>query len=182
MRGNPSYLHAAVITSLTPPFLGPIAGEADVRVHLSNPRVAVLAVALAALGTVGMEGNKPAVRQLSSACHDNDIVLTGYVLELKGTVSGTDSFHIDERTHLNLPQLPADSVTAVTDSTTCQRAALAYGRNLSVPDTTTARQVYAIRVGATRYVVADPGVTKGEFIINMVFDSSFTTMLSTFAH
>jgi len=85
------------------------------------------------------------------------------------------------RSHFNLPQLPDDSVTAVTDSTTCNRAAIAYGRNLTVPDTTTPRQVYVVRVGSTRYIVGDPQVTAGEFMIDIPFDSSFTTVFGKVA-
>jgi hypothetical protein len=100
----------------------------------------------------------------------------------QGWVSDTDSYSADIRQHLNLPHLPADSVSIVTDSATCARAALAYGRNLNVPDTTTSRQVFVVRVGPTRYIVVDPNVSNGEFLINMVFDSSFSTVFATVAH
>src|SRR5690348_5000407 len=100
----------------------------------------------------------------------------------QGWVSDTDSYSADIRQHLNLPHLPADSVSIVTDSATCARAALAYGRNLNVPDTTTSRQVFVVRVGPTRYIVVDPNVSNGEFLINMVFDSSFSIVFATVAH
>src|SRR6185437_6176161 len=100
----------------------------------------------------------------------------------QGWVSDTDSYSADIRQHLNLPHLPADSVSIVTDSATCARAALAYGRNLDVPDTLTSRQVITIRVGATRYIVGDPHYGSGGYMLDMVFDSSFDTMFVSVAH
>jgi len=38
-----------------------------------------------------------------------------------------------------------------------------------------------MRFGPTRYDVGDPHVTAGEFTLDMVFDSSFTTVFATFA-
>ena len=80
-----------------------------------------------------------------------------------------------------LPQLPADSVTADTNSTTCQRGSLAYGRHLSPPDTTSTRPVYVIRVGPTRYIVSDTLTNTGEWAVLMVFDSSFKTLYGKYA-
>ena len=113
-----------------------------------------------------------------SGCHAPDYGLTLRLEVVKLAVSGTDSTDSVGRRTWNLPALPSDSVTAVTDSTICKRAALAFGRNLSVPDTITPRQVYVVRVGPTRYVVGDPTVTMGEFDVYMVFESSFTTQLA----
>jgi hypothetical protein len=83
---------------------------------------------------------------------------------------------------LNLPQMAADSVTAVTDNAICQRAALAYGRNLFPPDTTTTRIVRVIRIGTNRYSVSDAVRTTGYWAVNMVFDSSFKTVYARYGH
>jgi len=106
----------------------------------------------------------------------------GYMGQFRTIVSNTDSANVSDRVFLHLPQLPADSVSIVTDSATCARAALAYGRNLDVPDTLTSRQVITIRVGATRYIVGDPHYGSGGYMLDMVFDSSFDTMFVSVAH
>jgi len=124
---------------------------------------------------------KAANREVASVCQPVDTDYDNFVDDYRTIVSGVDSFSIGERSSLSLPQLPDDSVTAVSDSTTCNRAAIAYGLNLSVPDTTTSRQLYVVRIGPTRYAVADPQMNAGEFLINMIFDSSFTTMFAKVA-
>jgi hypothetical protein len=83
------------------------------------------------------------------------------------------------RTRFGLPQVPPDSIAAITDSATCRRAALAFGRNLSPPDTVTGRAVLVIRIGRTHYSVSD-GVKTTRYSIHMVFDSSFATLLGQY--
>lgn len=142
-------------------------------------RVLVFVVALAvALADPVQAANRDSV----STCQPIGTSYNNFVAGYQAIVSGVDSFSINGRSHLSLPQLPDDSVTAVSDSSTCNRAAIAYGRNLTTPDTTSSRQVYVARVGPTRYIVADPQVNEGEFMINMVFDSSFTTVFAIVAH
>ncbi len=80
------------------------------------------------------------------------------------------------------PPGSVDSLAAVTDDATCERAALAYGRWLSPPDITTPRSVYVVRVGATRYSVSDSTAHAGKVNLHMVFDSSFTTLLGDYAN
>lgn len=134
----------------------------------------VVAGALALLASRVQAANKDSV----STCQPLGTSYDNFVAGYQAIVSGADSFSIRERSYLNLPQLPDDSVTAVSDSSTCNRAAVAFGRNLTIPDTTSPRQVYVARIGPTRYAVGDPQVSKGEFMINMIFDISFTTLLA----
>ncbi len=130
---------------------------------------------VAGVAAAAIPSHSGAHLQSSSGCHVNDHGDTILVNMIKGDVAGTDSLG---RTLLKLPRMSADSVTGISNSTTCQRAALAYGRNLVHPDTTTARQVYVIRAGATRYVVIDPTVMGGELTVAMTFDSTFTTAVA----
>ncbi len=150
---------------------------------LNNPRVAALALAFVTVGTVAATPSRPPVwLQASSSCRANDQLGTALIHDLKLWVSGTDTVAVINRTVFNVPQMSPDSVSAVSNSTKCQRAALAYGRNLSPPDTPTARRVYVARVGPTRYVVTDTSIRKGEFVATMVFDSTFTTKLADVAN
>jgi len=126
-------------------------------------------------------GARAGIGEQQSGCRAYDSTWIGELSEYQTLASDTDSITAVSRTLYNLPQLPEDSVSLVSDSATCMRAVLAYGRNLDVPDTTTPRQVILVRFGSARYVVGDPQVTDGEFTIDMVFDSSFTTVLATFA-
>lgn len=135
-----------------------------------------------AVGVSSATSGAAVVVEEQSGCVALDSRWVASSREDQGWVSDTDSYSADIRQHLNLPHLPADSVSIVTDSATCARAALAYGRNLNVPDTTTSRQVFVVRVGPTRYIVVDPNVRNGEFMINMVFDSSFSTVFAIVAH
>ncbi len=152
-------------------------------IHLRRPRAAALLVGLIVVATVAASpGSYPARLLTSSGCHASDQLGTALIHDLKGWVSGTDTAAVLYRSIFNLPQLSPDSVSAVSDSTKCQRAALAFGRNLSPPDTTTARQVYVARVGPTRYVVTDTSVKGGEYVATMVFDSAFATKLADVAN
>lgn len=138
------------------------------------------AVALGSL-TDGHDHAAQTTGQASSGCYPAGGSLTALVNSYGFIVAGTDSISAVSRTTFNLPQVPARSVTAVSTTSVCQRAALAYGRNLSPPDTTTSRQMYVVKIGTTRYVVADPTVKAGEFMIQMVFDTAFKTKLATAA-
>ena len=147
-------------------------------------RGAIASIVLGVAVTTGATDRGPVRVSYSalSACHGSDVSLASLIFGLQEIVSGTDSTAIDQRATFNLPVLPRDSVTAVTDSTICKRAALTFGRNLTLPDTVTPRTVYVIRVGPTRYTVADSAVMRGEFTITFVFDSAFTTKLAAMAN
>jgi len=134
---------------------------------------------VAAMGIICVSAVDTKAGQPPSGCVAID---SGYVGNFQLIVSDTDSASAVDRSRLGLPLLSKDSVSAVSDSATCARAADAYGRNLDIPDTTTPRQVFVVRLGPTRYVVGDPTVRSGEFALVMVFDSSFTTLFSSFAN
>lgn len=141
-----------------------------------------LSFPLAAAVIVGCAtGARAAIGEQQSGCQAYDSTWIGELSDYQAMASDTDSITAVGRALFHLPQLPGDSVSFVSDPATCMRAALAYGRNLDVPDTTTSRRVILVRFGATRYVVGDPKVRAGEFTLDMVFDSSFATVLASFA-
>lgn len=90
----------------------------------------------------------------------------------------TESRRIDE-----LPAMPAESVSAVTDTSVCRRAAIAYGRSLHPPDTLSPRVVSVVRVGSGIYVVTDSTLHSGEWGNHLVFTSTLRdTTFSNFAY
>jgi hypothetical protein len=94
----------------------------------------------------------------------------GLVGRIKSAVT-TDTL---TRRIIRLPAMPADSVRAVTDTSVCRRAAIALGRSLSPPDTTSPRTVSVVRVGANYYVVNDSTLHGGEWGAAFEFPSSLT--------
>ena len=94
---------------------------------------------------------------------------------LDTAVASSDSdFGIGVRNQLHLPAGPVSSVTAITDSTICHRAAVAAGLSRDTPDSLAVTTVSVVRVGTTRYVVTDLQHQIGEFNLSYVFDSAFT--------
>ena len=91
------------------------------------------------------------------------------------TVISTDSLRgVGSRANTQLPQVPKESVSVVTNEATCHRARIAMGLARAVPDSTAIAAVYLVRVGPTRYVVTDTGSYVGEFQIHITFDSAFS--------
>jgi hypothetical protein len=135
-------------------------------------RAAILIALPVVVSIVGFTGRSERASLAPPACLTSD----GSTLFLiKQIVSSTDTaLGVDPRQYDSLPNLPADSVTILTDTTLCRRAAVALGRNLRVPDTTTLRTVSVIRAGATRYVVTDTTMHTGEWGVHFVFDSTLT--------
>jgi hypothetical protein len=70
--------------------------------------------------------------------------------------------------------MPADSISAVTDTSVCRRAAIAYGRSLTPPDTTSPRTVSVVRAGPGYHVVNDATRHSGEWKIAFLFASALT--------
>jgi len=81
---------------------------------------------------------------------------------------------VGQRQTLQLPAGPLSMVSAVTDSATCHRAAIAAGLALKTPDSTAVPSVSVVRVGPTRYVVTDAFHHFGEYDLSYTFDSAFT--------
>jgi len=99
----------------------------------------------------------------------------GMISYLDTAVASSDSdFGIGVRNQFHLPAGPVSSVTAVTDSALCHRAAVAAGLSRDIPDSFAVTIVSVVRVGTTRYVVTDLQHHIGEFQISYVFDSAFT--------
>jgi len=69
---------------------------------------------------------------------------------------------------------PISSVSAVTDSAICHRAAVASGLARITPDSFAVKEVSVIRVGNTRYVVTPIGDMVGEWQTCITFDSAFS--------
>jgi hypothetical protein len=94
----------------------------------------------------------------------------GFIGKIKMIVT-TDT---QSRRIVGLPAMSADSVTAVTDTSVCRRAATAYGRSLTPPDTISARTVSVVRAGSSYYVVSDSTRYSGEWGAAFLFSSSLT--------
>jgi len=97
----------------------------------------------------------------------------GLLAQLKAAVS-TDTLR---RRIWSLSSMSADSVTAVSDTSICRRAAIAVGRSLTPPDSTTPRTAAVIRVGSSyyvAYVVNDTTLNGGEWLSAFKFSSSLT--------
>jgi len=89
-------------------------------------------------------------------------------------VSTSIDFGVGQRQQLQLPAGPVSMVSAVTDSATCHRAAIAAGLARKTPDSTSVPAVSVVRVGPTRYVVTDAFHHFGEYNLSYTFDSAFT--------
>ncbi len=116
-----------------------------------------------------------------ATCLTSGVAVNVTLSYLKRLVSDTDSVTARGRQLFDIPQVPDSAVALVSDTTACRRAADAYGRNLVPPDTAPDHTMLVVTVGPTRYVVADPRDTAGEFAVHMVFDTSFSTVLAQFA-
>lgn len=70
-------------------------------------------------------------------------------------VSSSDSVDVKARAALDLPHMVRDSVSIVTDSSTCASAAQSLAVATAFPELGPG-PVWVLRIGATRYFVADP--------------------------
>jgi hypothetical protein len=105
-------------------------------------------------------------------CVTPSVNMTDY---LDTVVVSTDiDIGVGQRQTLQLPAGPLSMVSAVTDSATCHRAAIAAGLALKKPDSTAVPSVSVVRVGPTRYVVTDAFHHFGEYNLSYTFDSAFT--------
>jgi hypothetical protein len=137
----------------------------------------VMTVVFAAANSDGSSKRLKDIRALeyaseSSACDTP----SAYVIALLDTavVSSDSVFGVGMREQLQLPAGPVSSVTAVTDSIICHRAAVASGLARKTPDSMAVASVAVVRVGSTRYVVFDTTSTAGEFNTGLTFDTTFT--------
>jgi hypothetical protein len=110
-----------------------------------------------------------------SADADAGSHLTSWVTTL-ATASASDTQYVARRTYLGIPNVPANQVMLVTDSTACTAARVAHSAVVGLP--ASSLSVVVVMVG-TRAVVLDPSVKAGEWIKAAVFDSSYQPV-STF--
>ena len=105
-------------------------------------------------------------------CLGPDEVSTEHIRRIVSWTAATDSLAQATRTAFHLPAVPADSVSLVTDSTTC--ASLAQANRQLHPTSTAglAVPVYVIRVGPTRFVVFDRMTMAGSWRIFDVYDAT----------
>jgi hypothetical protein len=91
------------------------------------------------------------------------------VERFKAIVSATSSGAATLRTALDVPQLPQDSVVAVTDSLFCAALSAAQGTQYSEAPIA----VTAVRLGSTRFAVFDKGKKQGEFETVSIYSSQY---------
>ena len=113
----------------------------------------------------------PGSAQTYTCLPDTTHVLYYYIRRL---VTGTDSASVATRNVYQLPAVSASKVTVVTTASACQQAGDAYHAAVTPPGTpAVSRTLVVIKVGTTRYVVADPNEIRGEFEVNIVFDAKW---------
>jgi len=119
---------------------------------------------------------RPSVGQTYTCLPDAPHELYSYVVRL---VTATDSATVATRNTYHLPAVSASKVTGVPTGSVCTQAGGAYHAAVSAPGTPPiSRTLLVIRVGNTRYVVVDPNETKGEYGINVVFDSQWQVLFT----
>jgi hypothetical protein len=77
------------------------------------------------------------------------------------------------RQSLGLPVVAVSQITLVTDTTACRRGLASYNAIVTRDSLHPARTVNVLRYGATRYIIGDPSQTVGEWMHEVVVDSSF---------
>jgi hypothetical protein len=134
--------------------------------------VAVFACLVTAVVTAPSKvtGHTPSYRKLArgGGCLTPSAELIGYIDSIIVSSGST----MRNRTHL--PAGTVSSVSVVTDSALCRRAAVAMGLSRHVPDSLADTTVSVMRVGPTRYVVTDTGAFVGEYQVHIIFDTAFT--------
>lgn len=109
----------------------------------------------------------------SASSPSSGIVLAKY----KSIAATTDPILANVRQARGLPAISAAAVVMVTDTAICRQAIGAYNNALA-PDSATTTQLHVIRFGSTRYVVFDELRKAGEWIMSIVFDPSFSQIIS----
>ena len=136
--------------------IGPEAVISAVRRRSRRFGVVILALTTAVLGgwstsrgVITVTEGSAGYNVISDTCNEPDPTL----LNRMKLVVTTDT--LTRRLIGSIPAMSKDSVSAVTDTSVCRRAAIAYGRSLTPPDTTSPRTVAVIRLGSNYYVVVD---------------------------
>ena len=118
--------------------------------------------------------------QTSTYCRAADAGSAYLLAKVRSWATATTGPYVKNRQVVELPQVPAEEVQAVTDEEICQQAAAAYDRERVRRHQTppAQRQVHVVRVGSF-YVVADPTEKAGEWTVAMVFNATWE-LVSTF--
>ena len=104
--------------------------------------------------------------------------ITGLRYETKALMDRTDEMGLQIFRIRALERVPVSEVEIVTSNATCQRAALAYARNLGVSPSRP--RVHVVKVGA-RYLVVDLRNNPGWLTV-VTFDQSFDKALASWAY
>ena len=91
-------------------------------------------------------------------------------------VSQSDTVAANERARFSLPLLAASQVTMVTDTTVCRAASNAYDGVASMEPVD--KPVVVLALGTQRLVIKD--YRFGEWLLAILFNSNFTTMITRF--
>jgi hypothetical protein len=91
-------------------------------------------------------------------------------------VSLADTVHANQRTKFSLPLLAENQVTIVSDTTVCRTASLAY--DAAVAHRTIDEPVVVLALGTQRLVIKD--YPFGEWLLAILFNQNFTTMITRF--
>jgi hypothetical protein len=120
----------------------------------------------------------PATAQTYSCAASNEPTTVGlqdYVVRL----TGGDPNLLKKRQAYHLPAATASQVQVVKTKSVCQQAAQAYNKAVRGPSAPQiSRTVVVIKVANSRYVVQDPAELQGEFNVTVIFDASFTPLVS----
>jgi hypothetical protein len=87
----------------------------------------------------------------------------------------SDTATISWRQRVSLPTVAYTQIVLVSDTTVCRRAVNKYNAVLADSgDTRTSASAAVVKWGPTRYAVSDSARTVGEWIFEVIVDSSFT--------
>ena len=97
----------------------------------------------------------------SSSCRPSDAALTKLVSWTRHTVADTSWYAQLNRGSSGIPQMSADSITAVAVDSICASLASRFARLATARDTVTPAAVYVVAVGSWGYLATDylPGAT-----------------------
>jgi hypothetical protein len=90
------------------------------------------------------------------------------------SVSSTDTAMISFRSRTALPTLASTQVMLISDTTVCRAASRAFDSQMLIKHPE--KPVIVLQLGTKRMVIKDVGMTDGW--LNMLFDSTFTTVFS----
>jgi hypothetical protein len=120
----------------------------------------------------------PPISTLTTQCLGPDSNSAELIAYLQFLVTGSDTGTVAQRGMWGLPATSSGSVTLVTDSRTCAKAADAYSADITPASPMVGRNAYVIKV-STVYVVWDPNVKVGEWSAYRTMDSKFNVTART---